>query len=121
MYDKHTNTKVEYQIIIDNKIAISFNTEKKRKEIIKRLKGTRNITCISDAGYPWNPDDGIHNLVSASKFAEHWGIKDLNKVVRAIKNGKLQTEKLGDELYIVNVHDHYLINGILHYKVDREA
>ncbi|GEM_PF-1253793 len=106
MYNKHTNTKIEYQVVVDNKVCIAFNTDKKRKAFIARLKGTREITSISNVEYPWNPNDGLHNLVSPQEFAEEWGV-DVAKVMRSIRNGKLQVEKLGKQDYIVNVHGYY--------------
>lgn len=112
MYNKHTNTKTVFTVIIENKIAISFNTEKKRKTFIARLKGTRQITCITDSSYPWNPEEGIHNLISPTDFAERVGIKDVNRVTRAIRKGKIKTEILGDNAYIVEKHGHCYINGI---------
>lgn len=112
MYNKHTNTKVEYQLIIDNKIAISFNTDKKRKEIIKKLKGTRNITSRGNVEYPWNPEEGFHSLLFPSTFAERTGIKDVNRVIRAIKKGKIKTEKLGDDEVIVEKYGYCIIKGV---------
>ncbi|NMA58829.1 hypothetical protein [Clostridium cochlearium] len=74
MYNKHKNVKTIYLVIIENKTCISFNTEKKRKEFIARLKGSRQITCITDCSYPWNLGEGVHNLISPSDFAERTGI-----------------------------------------------
>jgi hypothetical protein len=115
MYNKHTNTKTEFQAIIDNKVGIAFNTDKKRKAFIAKLKGTRKVTAISNIQYPWNPEDGVHNLISTSDFAKRLGIEDVSRIERAIKNGKVKTEKLGDNDYIVEKYDHYHINGCIRY------
>lgn len=112
MYNKHTNKKTEFTVVIENKICISFNTEKKRKEFIARLNGKRQITCITNSSYPWNQNDGTHNLVSPSDFAKRVGIEDVNRVSRAIKNGKIKTEMLGNDAYIVEKNGHCYINGI---------
>jgi len=56
MYNKHTRLKTEYQLIIDNKFGIAFNTEQKRQQAIRKLNGTRIITCVSDVSYPWEPN-----------------------------------------------------------------
>lgn len=115
MYNKHTNTKTEFQAIIDNKIGVAFNTDKKRKAFIARLNGTRKVTALSNVQYPWNPEDGVHNLVSPSDFAKCLGIKDASRIERAIMNGKVKTEKVGDKNYIVEKYDHYYINGYIRY------
>lgn len=112
MYNKHTNEKTYYSLIIENKICISFNTKKKREEIISRLNGTREITCISNFSYPWNPEEGIHNLISPADFARYIGVKDINRITRAIKNRKIKTEKLGNSVYIVEKFGNCYINGI---------
>ena len=101
MYNKHKNEKTMYSVMIENKTGISFNTEKKRKEFIVRLKGTRKITCITNVSYPWNPENGFHNLESVSDFAKCIGIKDVSCITKAIKNGKLKTELLDNNAYIV--------------------
>lgn len=61
MYNKHKGEKIEFQIIIENKIVISFNTEKKRANFVKSLNNARKITCLSNVSYPWNLENGIYN------------------------------------------------------------
>ncbi len=63
MYNKHMSLKIEYHVVIDNKVVLSFNTEKKREQFMKKLNGTRKITCITDVQYPWNIKSGFYNLV----------------------------------------------------------
>lgn len=63
MYNKNKGEKIEYQLIIDNKLCITFNTSKKRKDIIKKLNNTRNITYITNFSYPWDLEDGIKNKI----------------------------------------------------------
>ncbi len=106
MYNKHTNTKIEYQVVIENKICIGFNTDKKRKTFIARLKGTRKITSMANVNYPWNPDDGIHNLTHPKDFAKEWNV-DVDRVIKGIRNGKFQTEKVGDQDWMVNIKGYY--------------
>lgn len=60
MYNKNKKEKVEYQVIIENKLVISYNTSKKRNEFIKRLNGSRRITCITNVSYPWDIENGLH-------------------------------------------------------------
>lgn len=112
MYNKHTKQKTDFQITIENKICISFNTEKKRQNCIKKLKKTRQITCLSQCSYPWNPEEGVHNLISPSDFAERIGIKDIERIIKSIKKGKIKTEILGDNTYIVEKNGYCYINGI---------
>lgn len=116
MYNKHTNTKTDFKVIIENRICISFNTDKKRNEFIAKLKGTREITCITNSLYPWNHDDGIHNLILPSEFAKQIGMKDVDRIKRAIRNKKIKTEKVGNEDCIVEKYGHYYINGAIYYK-----
>jgi hypothetical protein len=78
MYNKHTNTKTVYTAIIENKVGVSFNTEEKRRAFIEKLKGTRQITCVTNCSYPWNPEEGIHNLTS-----ERTDMKNINYVIGA--------------------------------------
>lgn len=118
MYNKHTNTKIEFQVIIDNKVCVAFNTDKKRNAFMDRLKDTRKVTCIGNVEYPWNPEDGIHNLISSSDFAKRVGIEDVNRVTRAIKKGKIETEMLGEDTYIVEKNGYFRINGVLKYMGD---
>lgn len=61
MYNKNKGLKTVYQIIIENKIVLSFNTDKKRENFMKLLNNTRKITCLSNVSYPWNLEKGIHN------------------------------------------------------------
>ncbi len=63
MYNKHTNRKIEFSVVVDNTICISFNTEKKQKEFIENVKFPRQVTCISKVSYPWNLQSGMHILV----------------------------------------------------------
>lgn len=111
MYNKHTHTKTEFQVIIENKFGISFNTEKKRKAFISRLKGTREITCMSNVEYPWNVQEGEHNLISVSDFAKRVGIKDVTRITKAIKSGKIKTEMVGNDSCIVIKNGCCYING----------
>lgn len=116
MYDKHKNIKIDFQVVVDNKICIGFNTAKKRNEFIKKLNGTRKVTSIANVQYPWNLGDGVHNLMSPSNLAEKIGI-DISRIIKAIKNGKLKTEKCFDETMIVEHYGHIEINRI-HYCID---
>jgi hypothetical protein len=52
MYNKNKGLKTDYQIIIENKIVISFNTDRKRENLMKLLNNTRKITCLSNISYP---------------------------------------------------------------------
>ncbi len=54
MYNKHKNETIVYQVIIDNKTCISFNTEKKRSAFMKKVtaEGRRKITYLSQVIYP---------------------------------------------------------------------
>lgn len=109
MYNKHTCTITMYQVIVDNKTCIQFNTEKKRRLFISKVKN-RQITCISDVSYPWNPDDGRHNLISLKDFSDLINIP-LHRVERAMKKGFLQIEYCGDTPMVVNASDRYRIKG----------
>ncbi|WP_206458730.1 hypothetical protein [Anaerovorax sp. IOR16] len=115
MYNKHKSVKIMYQAIIDNKVSVQFNTSKKRDLFISKVEkeGRRKITCISSVSYPWNLDDGNHNLKSKKEFAQIIGCS-VEKVERAIKNGFLETEHLGNEHYIVEKNDTYWIKGCHH-------
>lgn len=54
MYSKHKKESTIYQVIIDNKLAINFNTDKKRSTFIERVRneGRRQVTCITNVIYP---------------------------------------------------------------------
>ena len=109
MYNKHDYSFTMYQVIVENKTCIQFNTDKKRKAFIAKLKN-RKVTCISNVSYPWNPDDGKHNLMSLKDFASLINIP-LHRVERAMRNGFLQIEYTGDTPMVVNANDRYRIKG----------
>lgn len=110
-----------FQAIVDNQVAMEFNTAKKRDAFVKQVNKTANhkITCVSSVCYPWNIEDGTHNLKSPEEFAKLINVS-VEKVLRAIKNGYLQTERLGDEDYIVDNKGTYRIKGI-HYSIGTNA
>jgi len=116
MYDKNKFAKIMYQVIIDNKVAVEFNTDKKREDFLKQIGSTRNVTCISNVLYPWNIEDGFHNLISPEDFANNFGY-NVSKVKRAIQNGKFKYEPVGGKPYIVEKNDYYEINGG-HYRLE---
>lgn len=120
MYNKHKNVKVMFQAIIDNSLCVQYNTAKKRDAFVKLVAKTPNheVTCVSNVAYPWNPDDGLHGLKSPDDFAKLIGTT-VEKVHRATKNGYLQTERLGNEQYIVSNNGTYVIKGI-HYDIDEK-
>lgn len=117
MYNKHTFTKTMFQAIVDNRTGVEFNTAKKRDAFVKLVakSNTHTVTAVSNVSYPWNPEAGLHGLKSPEEFAKLLSTT-VEKVHRAIKNGYLQTEQLGDKPYIVNNHDTYVIKGI-HYDI----
>jgi hypothetical protein len=110
MYSKNKCNKIIYQVIIDNKVSVEFNTNKKRETFLKRVGNTRNVTCISNFAYPWNVEDGFHNLISPEDFASNFGYS-ISRVKRAIQNGKFKCEPVGDNPYIVEKNDYYEIGG----------
>lgn len=110
MYNKHTCSIIKYQVIIDNKTCIEFNTEKKRNEFLAKIKN-HAVTCISNSEYPWNPNDGKHNLMTLKDFSEYINVP-LHRVERAAKNGFLQLEYTGDIPYVVNANGDFRIKGI---------
>lgn len=119
MYNKHKCEKVMFQAIVDNRTAVEFNTAKKRDNFVKLVAKTKNhkVTCVSSVSYPWNPENGIHNLKSPEEFANLLNCTT-EKVHRAIRNGYLQTEYLGNQKYIVDDHGTYRIKGI-HYDIEK--
>jgi hypothetical protein len=120
MYSRNRCEKIMYQVIIDNKVGVEFNTEKKREALLKQIGCTRNVTCTSNAIYPWNVEDGLHNLKSPEDFANTFGY-NVSKVKRAIQNGKLKCEPVGGEPYIVEKNDYYEINGGCYRLEERSA
>lgn len=54
MYNKHKNQTTMYQAIVDNKIGVQFNTEKKRQAFVEKViaEGKRRITCQTNVIYP---------------------------------------------------------------------
>lgn len=99
MYNKHTHGKIEYQVVIDNKVIAEFNTKRKRDAFLKKT-GTRSVTCLSTVSYSWNAQDGVHNLKTPNDIAKISGC-DPEKVRRAIRNGEIKSELLGGERYVV--------------------
>jgi hypothetical protein len=53
MYNKHLNKTIVYQVVVDNKIVISFNTKKKQDAFVEKLKaeGRRRIGSIGSVIY----------------------------------------------------------------------
>jgi hypothetical protein len=110
MYSKNECQKIIYQVIIDNKFGVEFNTKQKRETFLERVGNMRNVTCISNIAYPWNVEDGLHNLKSPQDFANDFGYS-VSRVRRAIQNGKFKCESVGGDPYIVEKNDYYEISG----------
>lgn len=110
MYNKHKCKKIMFQAIVDNKTVIEFNTSKKRDMFVDMINNSKNhtITRISQVSYPWNINDGIHNLKSPEDFAKIINCSE-EKIYRAIKNGYLDVEYVGGEKYIIDNHGTYRI------------
>jgi hypothetical protein len=102
-----------FQTIVDNRVVMEFNTAKKRDAFIKMLAKIPNhkITWVSTVCYPWNIENGMHNLKSPEDFAKLINCS-VEKVLRAIKNGFLQTERLGNNAYIVDNQGTYVVKGV---------
>lgn len=109
MYNKNTCEKTMYGVVIENQFWVQFNTKKKRTAFLKKL-GSRVVTCISNVSYPWNLEDGVHNLKTPQEFAKIYGC-DTARVLRAIKNRKFKCESLTGVQYIVEKDGYYTING----------